>query len=104
MTSPTSTPMAAAFPIACLTITNMVPTNAYLTILQREVNNNTMSIVSTSEIIFGHLWLSSTTVAYAVHRDVPYQIPINPGLVPNFPDQATGPQNTEANGQTGKIH
>ena len=91
--------MAAAFLIACLTPINALPTNAYLVILQRGVNSNVMSIASTYEPVFGHLWLSSTPLAYAVQRDVPYQVPTKPGLVSNIPNQDTRPQITEANRQ-----
>ena len=99
MTPPISTTVAAMFLIAYLTTINAVPINTYLIILQREVNSNAMSIASTYEPVFGHLWLFSTPVAYAVHSDVPYQVPVNLGLVPNIPDQATGPLITEANYQ-----
>ena len=96
--------MAAAFPITCLTPTNGVPTNVYLTILQREVNSNAMIIASTYEPVFRHLWLSGTPIAYAIYRAITYEVPINPGLVPTIPDEPTGPKITKANHQHLVLH
>ena len=51
------------------------------------------------EPVYGHIWLSSTPVAWVVYRDVTYQVSINPGFVPDIPDQAKGPQIIELNRQ-----
>ena len=91
--------MAAAFLIACLTLTNTGPISAYLTMLQREINTNEMSIGSTYEPAYVYLWLLSTPTAYTVHCNVPYQISVNPGLISDISNHATGPQITESDRQ-----
>ena len=71
--------MAATFPIACLTPTTSIPTCAYLTTTQEELNIDSMSIASTTSPTYGHLVLTITPVTYAGYGANVFLAPTNPG-------------------------
>ena len=89
--------MAAAFPIACLTPTTGVPTRAYLTQTQKDINSNVMSIPSTVDPTYGHLVLVVTPATYAAYGANPFAPPVNPGLNPVVAGNATSIVINEAN-------
>ena len=97
MTSQNPSTMAAAFPIACLTPTNSVPTRTYLTTIQAELNSDAMSIASTTCPTYGHLVLTVTPATYAGYGANAFPAPANPGLNPVIAANPTGPQISEAN-------
>ena len=79
MTTPASTTMAAAFSIACLTPTDIVPPRAYLTIIQKVLNSNAMRIASATSNTYGNLVQTVTPITYATGAN-DFQAPINPFL------------------------
>ena len=91
--------MAAAFPIACLTPTNSVPTRTYLTTIQAELNSDAISIASTTCPTYGHLVLTVTPATYAGYGANAFPAPANPGLNPVIAVNPTAPQIAEANRQ-----
>ena len=97
MISPSPNTMAANFPIACLNPTTTVPTRAYLTNIQTELNSNAMSIASLTSPTYGHLVLSLTPATYAGYGANPFAAPANPGLNPTIIDNSTYIVITEAN-------
>ena len=72
--------MVAAFPIACLNPTDTVPTRAYLTTIQTEINSNAISIVSATSPTYGHLVLTVTPSTYASYGTNAFTSPVNPDL------------------------
>ena len=84
MTTPNPATMAAAFSAVCLTPATSVPTRAYLTIIQSELNSNAMSIASTTITTFGHLMLTVTPATYASYGANVFPVPNNPGLNPTI--------------------
>jgi hypothetical protein len=76
------------------------PNNAALTLLQKEINANAMSIPSVrGGGAHGHLALTMTPAAYLAISGIAFAVPIHPGPAPIHPNNATGPVITEINRQ-----
>ena len=84
MTTQNPSTMTAAFFIACLTPATSVPTRAYLTTIQAELNSDAMNIASTTSPTYGHLVLTVTPATYVGYGANAFPAPINPGLNPTI--------------------
>ena len=80
MTTQNPSTMIAEFLITCLTPATSVPTCAYLTTIQAELNSDAMSIASTTSPTYGHLVLTVTPSIYVGYGDNAFPAPANPGL------------------------
>ena len=89
--------MVAAFPIACLTPTDTVPTRVYLTTIQTEINSNAISIASVISPTYGHLVLTVIPSTYASYGANAFTSPVNPGLNPTYEATATSDTIRETN-------
>ena len=89
--------MVVVFPIACITPTDTVPTRAYLTIIQTEINSNTISIAPTTSPTYGHLVLTVTPTTYISYGANAFSNPVNPGLNPIYEANATSDTICEVN-------
>jgi hypothetical protein len=76
------------------------PTNSSLKLLQAELNANAISIPSNrGGGAHGHLSLIQSPANYLFLTGTDFEPPVNPGLTPTLPANATGNQITEANRQ-----
>jgi hypothetical protein len=76
------------------------PTNQSLQLLQREINDDAMSIPSQQgDGIHGHLQFVISDAAYLAIATVPFIIPAHPGNAPIHQPNATAAQITETNRQ-----
>jgi hypothetical protein len=94
----TTSPFVFATPT--LTKIDGKPTNQSLQLLQREINDNAMSIPSQrGDGIHGHLQFVISNAAYLAIANVPFLIPAHPGNAPIHQPNATAAQITETNRQ-----
>ena len=97
MTTPTSSTTVAAFPISCLTPTDTFPARACLTTIEIKINNNTMSIASSTSPTYGHLVLTVSPSTYTSYNANAFVSPINPGLNPAYDATASSDTILEQN-------
>jgi hypothetical protein len=101
---PDATPVIA-FSRPLLTPIAGEPNNSSLKLLQAELNANAISIPShRGGGAHGHLVLIQTPENFILLSGTAFDTPVNPGLSPDVPDNATNFQITEANRQFNADH